>query len=180
MGGDAFTDVKVITQGPVIKQVAQGSHSPIYMILEPFLVRVFLGPGCWRLASVSTWSGADQVRLIKHEQGHYDIHALLARDFYQRIRSIMSQPFDPALALEDVEDHRDATLGRVALMNRDYDATTWGSQKGAAQWTWWCAIERARQLHRSPPVRDPEGRLLKVELVDALRSFGLGYLDSVK
>jgi hypothetical protein len=44
---------------------------------------------------------------------------------------------------------------------------------------WWCAIERARQLHRSPPARDAEGRLLKVEL-DALRSFGLGYIDSVK
>jgi len=43
-------------------------------------------------------------------------------------------------------------------------------------------------LHRSPLARDDfgrllkddEGHLLKVELVDALRSFGFGYIDSVK
>jgi Bacterial protein of unknown function (DUF922) len=177
----AFTHPEIKVQGRQLDVVWQGAPGPFYMIRNSLVVRVSLNADSWRLDSVSTWPGPDQVWLLKHEQGHYDIYALLARDYYQRVRSMMGQPFTkPADAGEQLSDHVDATLSRVEAMNRDYDATTWGGSKREVQWSWWCAIERARQLHRSPPARDADGRLLKVELVDALRSFGLGYIDSLQ
>lgn len=167
------TRTQITVGGFFIDTVWQGATS-FYMIRDTLVVRVFIRSDSWRLASLSTASGRDQVRLIKHEQGHYDITALLARDFYQRVRSLIGQPFtDPANASEQVQDHRDATIGRDDALNKLYDDDTKNSRDGVEQWSWWCAIERARQLHRSPPARDAEGRPLKVELVDALRSFGL-------
>ena len=185
----AMTDAEINVRGLQLDVVWLGAPGPFYKIRDSLIVRVSLNPDSWRLASLSTAPGPDQVWLLKHEQGHYDIHALLARDYYQRVRSMMDQPFtNPADAREQLSDHLDATLRRVEAMNRDYDATTWGGSKREVQWSWWCAIERARQRHQSPLARDDfgrllkddEGHLLKVELVDALRSFGLGYIDSVK
>lgn len=177
----AMTHAEIAVNGAQIDLVWQGAPGPFYMIRNSLVVRVSIQPDSWRLASVSTWPGPEQVWLIKHEQGHYDITALLARDYYQRVRSIIGQPFTKlADAQEQLADHFDATIRKRRAMNDDYDATTWGGSKREVQWSWWCAIERARQLHRSPPARDADGRLLKVELVDALRSVGLGYIDSVK
>ena len=172
-GATAETRTGTTVLGVNIDLLWQGTPQ-IYRIRDTLVVRVFVRPDSWRLTSLSTASGRDQVRLIKHEQGHYDIDALLARDFYQRIRSMMGQPFtDPADAREQMEDHHEATIGRADALNHDYDADTRNGEDGVEQWSWWCAIKRARQLHRSPQARDARGRLLKVELVDALRSSGL-------
>jgi hypothetical protein len=132
-----------------------------------------VGSGTWRLESLSKASGRDQVWLIKHEQGHYDIDALLARDFFERVRSMIGQPFSSARsALDQVTVHHNATRGRADALNKLYDDDIYAIENSidrVEQWNWWCAIERARQLHRSPPERDAEGRLLNVELVNALR-----------
>jgi hypothetical protein len=151
--------------------VPQGSA---FAIPDTLVVKVSITPDSWRLTSLSAATGPKQVWLIKHEQGHYHIDALLARDFYERVRSLMGLTFANASeAWTRLADHRAATIGRADALNQDYDDDTENSQNGNEQWNWWCAIERARQLHRSPLERDRNGHLLKMELVDALTSFGL-------
>lgn len=185
----AMTHAESTVAGLNVAPVWSGAPGPFHMVSNSLVVRIAMKSDSWRLASVTTWSGPDQVWLLKHEQGHYDITALLARDYYQRIRAMMGRPFtNPADAWEQIASNAAATIARTAAMNHDYDATTWGGSKREVQWSWWCAIERARQLHRSPLARDDfgnllkddQGHLLKVELVDALRSLGLGYIDSAK
>jgi hypothetical protein len=155
--------------------VRRGTASaPHFVIPDELAVKVFITRDSWRLASLSAASGREQVWLIKHEQAHYDIDALLARDFYQRVRSLMDLTFaDANEAWRQLRDHRAATIGRADAVNHDYDVDTQKSRDGNEQWTWWCAVERARQLHRSPLERDRDGRLLKIELIDALSGFGL-------
>jgi hypothetical protein len=147
---------------------------PIFQIPDTLVINVFLRNDSWRLSSVSAWPGAEQVWLIKHEQGHYDIYALMVRDFFQRVRGMIGQPFSDARALHaQLARHRAATIDRIAALQANYDADTANSRNGSEQWNWWSAIERASQLHRTPFVVGPDGRYLRIELADALKTAGL-------
>ena len=160
--------------GGLPHNVAPAGFKPIYQIPDTLVMNVFLDAASWRLSSVSQWTGADQVWLIKHEQGHYDIYALMVRDFYVRIRALIGQPFlDLAELHEQMADHRAATIGRIAKLQEAYDADTENSRNGGEQWTCWCAIQRASQLHRTPLVAGADGRYLRIDLADALLAAGL-------
>jgi hypothetical protein len=150
------------------------SVASFFTIRDNLTLRVSVSPTSWRLASASTRTGKEQVWLIKHEQGHYDIHALLTRDFYWRARSLMGVPFTSTADIaESIQDHFDATLGHLAELNQDYDNDTKNSRDGEEQWNWWCAMQRARQLHRTPLEKNADGQLLRIELRAALRAAGL-------
>ena len=84
-----------------------------FAIPDTLAVKVSITRDSWRLTSLSAAPGRKQVWLIKHEQGHYDIDALLARDFYQRVRSLTDLTFANASdAWGQLRDHRAATIGR--------------------------------------------------------------------
>ena len=173
-GAAAQTIPNHTATGGVPHNVAATGLAPIFMIPDNLVINVFLQNDSWRLDSVSNWTGAEQVWLIKHEQGHYDIHALLVRDFFVRIQAMIGQPFSDAAALQSqLIDHRAATIGRIAGLQDDYDNDTANSRNGSEQWTWWNAIERASQLHRVPLVTGADGRFLRLELIDALTAAGL-------
>jgi Bacterial protein of unknown function (DUF922) len=160
--------------GGVPHNISPPGATPIFQVPDTLSVNVFPSAACWRLASVSAWPGPQQVWLIKHEQGHYDIHALMWRDFFYRIQGMVGQSF-PTLATVNAEitAHGAATIGRIAKLQSDYDADTANSQNGGEQWNWWSAIERASQLHRTPLVAGPDGRYLRIELADALHKADL-------
>ena len=157
------------------RRIAGAGGSAIFEVADNLVINVFLQTNTWRLASLSRRTGAQQAWLIKHEQGHYDIYALLARDFYYRAQAMIGVPFSSNNALiNQVNAHRAATLGREDAIQKAYDADTESSQNRSEQWAWWSAIERASQLHRSPLVTGPDGRYLRIELADALAKAGLG------
>jgi Bacterial protein of unknown function (DUF922) len=160
--------------GGIPHNVAPAGFKPIYMIPDALTMNVYLDAASWRLTSVSRWTGADQVWLIKHEQGHYDIYALMVRDFFVRVRALIGQPFSDLADLhEQLADHRAATIGRISKLQHDYDVDTANSRNGSEQWNWWCAIQRASQLHRTPLATGPDGRYLRIELAAALEAAGL-------
>jgi hypothetical protein len=99
----------------------------------------------------------------------------VVRDFFVRVRALIGQPFlDLADLREQLADHRAATIGRIAKLQEVYDADTENSRNGAEQWSWWSAVERASQLHRTPLVAGPDGRYLRIELADAPQAANLG------
>lgn len=160
--------------GGLPRNVSPAGFTPYYEVPDTLIINVTLKSDSWRLDSVSSWSGADQVWLINHEQGHYDIYALLVRDFFVRVQGVIGKPFtDEAELRELLLDHRAATIGRIAGLQQDYDHDTSNSRNGTEQWNWSCAIQRAKQLHRIPLVEGPDGRYLRVELMDELKSAGL-------
>jgi len=174
----AMTNPGHTAAGGLPRNIAAAGMTPIFMIPDTLVVNVFLQSDSWRLASVSAWSGADQVWLIKHEQGHYDLYALMVRDFFERIRSLIGQPFTDAAELHALMlDHREATLGKAKTLQKAYEDDTENSRNGDEQWAWWCAIQRAREAHRTPLTRGADGRYLRVELLDALVAAGLSTGD---
>jgi hypothetical protein len=160
--------------GLPLKTSPPGSPA-IFQVPDTLAITITFDSASWRLASVSQWSGKDQVWLIKHEQGHYDINALFVRDFFHRVQAMVGQPFFDANMLKDqLLAHRAATIGRISATQDAYDRDTENSRNGSEQWAWWSAIERAGQLHRTPIIVGPDGRYLRVELADALVKAGLG------
>ena len=174
--GDEGFDARIFTHaartgGTVI---SMSSVASFFTIRDDLTLRVSVAPTSWRLSSASSRTGKEQVWLIKHEQGHYDIHALLARDFYWRVRGMMGVPFTSTADIAGtVQDHAEATIGNLDQLNQDYDNDTKNSRDGEEQWSWWCAMQRARQLHRTPLEKNADGQLLRIELMAALRAAGL-------
>jgi hypothetical protein len=177
-GVPAGAVAQTITSHTALGGLPRKSSSPgiadVFMVPDTLVITITFNSASWRLASVSHWSGKDQVWLIKHEQGHYDINALLVRDFFHRIQAMVGQPFFDANDLKDqILAHRAATIGRIAATQDAYDKDTENSRDRSEQWAWWSAIERASQLHRSPLVTGTDGRYLRIELADALAKAGL-------
>jgi hypothetical protein len=174
-GAAAQTIAKFTLTGNNVVNVAPPGAGPMFTISDTLVMRVFLTSERWRVASVSQWPGNRQAWLIAHEQGRYDIPALLARDFFYRLRALIRVTFSDRNELQGkVADHGRKTTDRIQELNGLYEADTENSQNGSEQWAWHCAIERARQLHRTPLERGLDGHCLKLELPDALQSAGLG------
>jgi hypothetical protein len=86
----------------------------------------------------------------------------------------MGMPFNSTSEIaEAIAGHASATIDNLAQLNLDYDNDTQHSINGSEQWNWWCAIQRARQLHRVPLEKNADGQYLRIELVAALRTAGL-------
>jgi len=164
----ALTHAEFTRTGGNVVQLS--STPPFFTIGDNLVLRIFMGADSWRLLSLSYVSGKEQVWLIKHEQGHYDIEALLVRDFYWRIRSLMGTPFSSTADITSaIAAHANATINFAAQLQIDYDHDTENSQNRSEQWAWWDAIDRARQLHRVPLQMNADGQYLRIELMDALR-----------
>lgn len=92
---------------------------------------------CWVVTSEMT------KELLKHEQGHYDIQALVAREFYEKVLAL-SAPSDDALRKKVKQ--LEAKLQQVTnSVNKRYDTQTNHSQITQAQQTWDKKLETAKK-----------------------------------
>lgn len=92
--------------------VVDGSRPTTYKLVDKVKVLVRLRrEECWVAAWVVAGSTSDpeRKRLLKHEQGHYDIVALLARDMLADIKVLMKELY--ASAQEPI-DAADAVIAR--------------------------------------------------------------------
>jgi hypothetical protein len=173
-GAAAHTTANFTLTGNNVINAAPLSAPPMFTIGDTLVMRVFPTSDCWRLSSVSQWPGEKQLWLIAHEQGHYDITALLARDFFNRLRTLIGVQFSDRGALQRVvNDHARATTDRLRELEKLYEDDTKNSEDRSEQWAWHCAIERAGQLHRTPLELGPDARYLKLELAKSLKDAGL-------
>jgi hypothetical protein len=87
---------------------------------------------------------------------------------------MMDEPFTSnADIAEAIQDHVAATIGNVDQLNQDYDDGTKNSRDSGEQWNWWCAMQRARLIHRTPLENNSDGQLSRVQLISTLRAAGL-------
>ncbi|MGE5171703.1 MAG: hypothetical protein ACM3JC_15175 [Rudaea sp.] len=92
--------VQGLSSGPV-----DGSRPTAYKLADRVKVVVRLKRDeCWVAAWVvaGSTSGPERQRLLKHEQGHYDIVALLARDMLAEITAVAKNLY--ASAQEPIDD----------------------------------------------------------------------------
>jgi hypothetical protein len=139
---------------------------------------------CWKKASIDNADSTQQRLLLEHEQGHYDIAALMARDMFIEIMALKPRSFatkaDGFKELADVVNRHGTLLTSIDAL---YDSTgetghiaidhsAFGPRKPLAQSRWEGYIKKAFTEERTPTVTAPDGATYKVRLVDVLRAAG--------
>jgi hypothetical protein len=88
------------------------------------------------IVSDDSWVVTSQMNaaLLKHEQGHYDIQAIIAREFYNKVMALTA-PSDNAMQtkIRQLETNLQRTTDR---MNERYDTATSHSINTAVQQAW--------------------------------------------
>lgn len=85
-----------------------------------------------------------QDSLLSHEQGHYDIAALNARDFWKELESISSTAFATAKDGVTRIKSMEARLSQVQPIHDKYDLDTNHGLNAAPQAAWIAALQNAR------------------------------------
>ena len=130
---------------------------------------------------VASWtlqqaSAADQTRILHHEQGHYDLVALLVRDMFIDLMQLKQNTYDTAQAvMTDVAKVRALFDPKFQPINDRYDAaneTDHGlNQPGQKRWDGF--IQTAFTQPRNPPMQAPDGTMYKTPILTVLQQAGI-------
>jgi hypothetical protein len=123
-----------------------------------------------------SWKRTPPNDLLKHEQGHYDIVALIARDLFIDIMHLKpnTYPSNPA-ALADLKPILDKYRGKTKKISDIYDSpqqTNHGNNP-SAQMSWNSILQRAFTEPRNPAGAAPDGTPYKIPFLDVLSQNGV-------
>jgi hypothetical protein len=131
---------------------------------------------CWVLPSVAGMAADEKTRLLNHEQGHYNLAALLARDMFLEMMQLKGSRFSSSSAIATEVKALHARYSGVAQPLQDlYDAKTQtdhGRDK-TAQAKWDAFIQTAFTKERVPQILTPDGKAYKEEILGILRQNGI-------
>jgi hypothetical protein len=96
---------------------------------------------------------AFQDSLLNHEQGHYEIGMLNAKDFFFELQRIQGSAFPTARAGIDAVKNLEKTLGSAQAIHNKYDDDTRSGLNPARQAAWDAALSAARITFSSPSLR---------------------------
>jgi len=140
---------------------------------------VFLDPkGTFQKSWVATvMPQADRDALLSHEQGHYDIHALLTRDFFLAVMQLKSKEYNgPGGLTADINAAQRATVDNSAAVEAKYDTETATGTKKTEQALWKSMIQSAFDTPASPPQLAGDGITpIKVTLLSVLSKNGFNF-----
>ena len=156
-----------------------GSRPTVYQLNDSVVVKVEFDPaGSWVSDWVFTQSQAFQDQLLNHEQGHYNLTALVARDLFVDLMLLKGRTFRtsseginairPIIAPLQTTPHISQRISNLYDSNNEtkngYDQT--------AQQRWDGYIRTAFNTARSSGTMAPGGVAHKVRIVDVLRNAG--------
>ena len=138
--------------------------------------------------TVAGLSSLESQLLLDHEQAHYDLRALNARDEFIEIMALKARTFQTA---NDGVNELNAIIRRfdslASRIDTAYDSVSetghnaWERpaigpvRKPLAQSRWEGFIQMARTKERDPPVTAPDGTSYKVPLADILRDRNISF-----
>jgi hypothetical protein len=112
--------------------------------------------------------------LLKHEQHHYDIAGLIARDLFIDLMQLKPNTYATKQLLQaDIDKVRGEYKGKVQSINDLYDDETKSGREPVPQARWDGYFKEAFTKERVPKVMTPDGKAYKVRLLDVLRGAGL-------
>jgi hypothetical protein len=126
--------------------------------------------------SQRSWKRQPPNDLLKHEQCHYDIVALIARDLFIDIMQLKANTYanGPA-ALADLRPILTKYGGKVEKINVVYDSLQQTNHGNIppSQAKWNAMIQRAFSEPRNPAMSAPDGTPYKIPLLDVLSQNGI-------
>jgi hypothetical protein len=125
---------------------------------------------------VMTMPQADRDELLSHEQGHYDIHALLCRDFFLRVMNLKLNTYNSAIDLtRDIVAAQRATADKSKAVQKKHDDETSSGANKTEQQRWKGFISTAFTSVASPPQTTIDGTPIKIPLLEVLSSNGFTF-----
>ena len=132
-----FTDIPIRPQG--VNEDAEirthfphsydfGSKKKAIIVAKAEVNISTISADCWVVSSKKT------DYLLKHEQGHYDIMALGAREFYNKILTLTAA--DENKLEKKIKDLNAQIQAKVNKVNKRYDSQTNHSLDASMQQTW--------------------------------------------
>jgi hypothetical protein len=169
----AFTKPMINTQGFGLAGIP-GSKPPKGQVKDTINVSVSLSAESWVEDWVFNLPQAKQDDLLNHEQGHFNVGALLARDFYYDLLKLRKKEYNsPAESTADFETLKKARDAAMVSIIKKYDDDTKHGTVATQQVRWDGFFTSATTQGRSPAETAPDGTPLKIRLVDLLKSFGI-------
>ncbi len=153
-----------------------GSAPARYRLKDDVIITVTFGRDSWVKSWVMGRPQAFQDRMLNHEQGHYNIVALLARDLFIDLMQLKNASMDSnrAMAQEIVRVWTQGTQKAQAIQNLYDDVTeTHHGANPVDQARWDGFITTAFTQTRVPPMSAPDGTSYKVTLMSVLTGAGL-------
>lgn len=152
-----------------------GTHPDMYRLADNVTVTVqFRQRESWVETWVSRRSAAEQSRLLRHEQGHYDLVALLARDMFIELMELKQHQFGIGQAVVNAANNiRNPFAAKSQTVQDRYDTDTSNGDVQAMQNDWNGYIQTAFSQPRSPPEHAPDGTIYKTPLLSVLQSAGI-------
>jgi hypothetical protein len=122
---------------------------------------------------ISSWPRQARLDLLKHEQVHYEITALMARDLFIELMALKGRSFASPGALQ-TEVQRLANLYAPQPVHTKYDSPKETNHGGNStpQSAWNGYVHAAFSRPRTPAVKAPDGTPYKVRLREILKQAG--------
>ena len=149
---------------------AWSGDPPNISIRDGLVVRVnFDAAGSYKYSWVAGMSAGDRAALLAHEQGHYDIAALLAREYFFQLVALRANSYPSVDALNaDKDAARIATIGRQQEIFDLYDTGTSNGTNAAGQATWSGYVRTAFTRPAVPPSPPVSGVQVMKSILDVL------------
>jgi hypothetical protein len=160
---------------PWLPELVRGSNPGLFLFPDNLTVRVFADRSTGRVsARVKTAPQAQKDKLLQHEQGHYNIAALIGRDFFLEAMRLKEVEYEtPEDGRDDFTALQTDILNKVTVLQDIYDSETGNGGNPAQQNRWNTFINTAFTVPRTPPATAANGVPLKVRLLDVLRGAGI-------
>lgn len=116
----------------------------------------------------------EQDELLHHEQGHYDLNALLARDFFLALMALKEKTYKAQTGLfTDIGSLQKSIADKSQPVQKKYDDDTQAGADKTEQARWDKAIQAAFNTPVSPPRMTPDNTPIKIPLLTALSQAGI-------
>ena len=174
----AFTSSSFQASGASFHSVA-GSHPAHFQLVDNISLTVkFNGHQSFVMSWLFSRPQQFQTDMLNHEQQHYNITALVSRDFFVDVMLLKHQNFANARAgISAVRLIRQRSLNKIGNIQTLYDQEVHpeqnsGQSRGPIQQNWDRFVQTAFTQARSPASQAPDGTSHKVRLVEVLTQNG--------
>ena len=184
--GTAPADPGVGIKAEAHPEISPGGAAPesftvgdetFYRLKDSFTVAVtFDTSASWVIASVHNDPASEQARLLNHEQGHYDLAALFARDYFIEMMALKEAKMSTRDKLVDaVTDLFAKYPGKAQPLQDLYDdhLETHNGRTQAKQNDWDGYIQTAFTEERVPQILAPDGKAYKKPILEVLDAAGI-------
>lgn len=136
-------------------------------------IRMLKGQSWAKKQIINSWAQSARDALLRHEQGHYNITALMARDMFIDLMALKPQTFSSVGALNTAVQGIGQRYNPQPIHTK-YDSTSESDhgRNAPQQRSWDGFIQTAFTQARSPAVIAPDGAVYKTRLLDVLRAAG--------